>query len=74
MALETIRRNEFKDLLEVNELIFEEHEFRIVAQLPEIGAVTYFPKADKLQIHSDNDWKKDGYYFVKNHIKKLNTK
>lgn len=66
-----LRRNEFKDLLEMNELLFEETSSFIKADIPKIGEITYYPKANKLQICKGNIWKEDGFYFVKNHLKNL---
>ena len=66
-----IRRNEFKDLLEMNELLFVENSSFIKADIPELGEITYYPKANKLQICKGNTWKEDGFYFIKNHLKKI---
>ena len=46
-----IRKNEFMDMLEMNDLLFVEHEHFIQSNIPKIGNVNYYPKADKLQIH-----------------------
>lgn len=70
--MKDIRRNEFKDLLEMNELMFVEETDYIRADIPKLGEVTYYPKKNRLNIHKGNRWESDGYYFIKNHIKKLN--
>lgn len=67
--MKQLRKNEFKDLLEMNELLFEEKDYSIVADLPKLGIVTYYPKSNKIQVHKTNVWKDDGFYFVKNHLK-----
>ncbi len=67
--MNTLRRNEFKDLLEMNELLFEEKEYSIVSDLPKIGTITYFPKSNKLQVHKTNDWIENGFIYVKNLLK-----
>ncbi len=69
MNLAELRKNEFKDLLETNELIFIEKEFAVLVDLPTLGACTYYPKANKLHIHKDNKWELNGYYYTKNHLK-----
>ncbi|MNX69561.1 hypothetical protein D3C86_1007830 [compost metagenome] len=69
--MKDIRRNEFKDLLEMNELMFVEETDYIRADIPKLGEVTYYPKKNRLNIHKGNRWESDGYYFVKNHIKNL---
>ena len=67
--MNTLRRNEFKDLLEMNELLFEEKEYSIVSDLPKIGTITYFPKSNKLQVHKTNEWIDNGFIYVKNLLK-----
>lgn len=66
--MQEVRRNEFKDLLEMNELMFVEHTDFVKVDIPELGACTYYPKKNRLNIHRGNKWESDGYYFVKNHL------
>lgn len=66
-----IRKNEFKDLLEVNEIIYIEHPYFIQSNLPKIGNINYYPKSDKLQIQKKNQYKEGGLLFTKNHLKKV---
>jgi hypothetical protein len=68
--MQEVRRNEFKDLLEMNELMFVEHTDFIKADIPELGACTYYPKKNRLNIHLGNKWESDGFYFVRNHLVK----
>jgi len=67
--MNTLRKNEFKDLLEMNELLFEEKEYSIVCDLPEIGTITYYPKSNKIQVHKTNGWIENGFIYVKNLLK-----
>jgi len=39
-----------------------------------LGAVTYYPKKNRLIIHKKNKWYDDGFYFVKNHLGKSKEK
>jgi hypothetical protein len=64
-----LRRNEFKDLLDMNEIIFIEHPHFIQSDITKIGNITYYPKSDKLQICKGNKWELEGYNFIKNHLK-----
>jgi hypothetical protein len=67
--MKDLRKNEFKDLLEMNELIFEEKDYSIIADLPKLGSVTYYPKSNKIQVHKTNIWIENGYIYVKNLLK-----
>jgi hypothetical protein len=60
-----LRRNEFKDLLEINNLLFIEQIAFIKADIPNLGTVTYYPKSNRLQINKGNEWKDDGFNFIK---------
>lgn len=44
-----LRKNEFKDLLEMNELLFEEFAYHMKADIPELGEVTYYPKKKQIE-------------------------
>ena len=66
-----LRKNEFKDLLEMNEILVLEFEHYIAADIPEIGTINYYPKSNRIQIHKGNKWENDGYNFIKKHFKKL---
>jgi hypothetical protein len=72
--MEQLRKNEFKDLLEMNELLYEEFAYHIRADIPEIGEVTYYPKKNRLNIHKSNKWQDNGFYFIKNHLNKISQK
>jgi len=67
--MKELRRNEYVDMLEMKELIFEEKDHSIIADLPNIGTASYFPKSNKLQIHKGNKWIENGFYYVKNKLK-----
>lgn len=69
--MQEVRRNEFKDLLQMNELMFVENTDFIKVDIPELGACTYYPKKNRLNIHRENKWESDGFYFVRSHIDKL---
>ena len=60
-----LRHNEFIDLLEMEEILFEDKGKLIQTSLPDIGTVTYYPKSDRLQITKSNSWKDGGFSFVK---------
>ncbi len=72
--MQEVRRNEFKELLIMNDLMYVEHQDFIKADIPELGEVTYYPKKNRLNIHKGNKWESDGFYFVRNHLKKLTKK
>lgn len=67
--MEKLRRNEFKDLLEINELMFEEKQYSIVSDIPKIGTITYYPKSNKLNIHKSNKWIENGFIYIKTTLK-----
>ena len=66
-----LRRNEFIDLMESNELLYEESDYYIKADIPKLGNITYYPKKNKLQINKGNVWKDDGFCFIKKHLESL---
>jgi len=55
--MEQLRKNEFKDLLEMNELLFVEENHFVKADIPQLGNITYYPKSNRLQINKGNKWK-----------------
>lgn len=67
--MSSLRKNEFKDLLEMNELLFDEKDYSIVCDLPELGTITYYQKSNKLQVHKTNKWIENGFIHVKNLLK-----
>jgi hypothetical protein len=66
-----LRRNEFIDLLEMNELLFIEMPTYVKASIPKIGDIQYYSKSDKIQICKINKWEVDGFNFIKTHLKKI---
>lgn len=68
--MQGIRRNEFKDMLQMNDLMFVEHTDFIRVDIPELGECTYYPKKNRLNIHKGNKWESDGFYYVRNHLNK----
>jgi len=64
--MKDLRRNEFVDMLEMAELLYEANEKFIKCDIPTLGSVTYYPKANKLQINKSNSWEENGFEFVKN--------
>jgi len=69
--LTELRRNEFVDMLEMNDLLFIEKPHLIHSEIPKIGKITYYPKSDKLQISSTNSWETFGFNYIKTHLKKI---
>ena len=63
--MKDLRKNEFKDLLEMNELLFEEKDYSIVTDLPKLGTITYYPKSNKIQVHKANFWIGNGFIYTK---------
>ena len=66
-----IRKNEFIDMLLMNDLLFVEHEHFVQSNIPKLGNISYFPRSDKLQIQKINKWELGGFHFVKFHLKKI---
>jgi len=60
------------DMLQMAEILYEESEKFIKCDIPTLGAVTYFPKANKLQIDKVNKWEENGFEFVKNLLSNTN--
>lgn len=72
-----IRKNEFIDMLDISEQEFTDEGNFVHCNISTIGKCTYYPKADKLNIHLKNNWELNGFEFVKNVLnarKKLSTK
>lgn len=67
--MKQLRRNEFIDMLEMAEILYEATEKFIKCDIPSLGAVTYYPKADKLQIDKTNTWVELGFEYVKTILK-----
>ena len=63
--MKELRKNEFIDMLEMAEILYEANDKFIKCDIPSLGAVTYYPKADKLQIDKNNHWEEGGFTFVK---------
>ena len=72
--MKDLRKNEFKNLLEMNELLFWEYPLFIKADIPSLGEITYYAKSNRLQINKGNKWKDDGFYFIQNHLNSLSKK
>jgi uncharacterized short protein YbdD (DUF466 family) len=69
-----LRKNEFIDLLEMNELLYIDEKTFIKTDIPKLGNAHYYPKANRMQINKGNVWHDDGYNFIKNHLKKVTEK
>lgn len=69
--MKELRKNEFKDLLEINELLYQDMGTYIRADIPKLGEITYYAKSNRIQICKGNKWEDDGYYFIKNHLKNI---
>lgn len=66
-------RAEFKQSLAERGIDFTEKRDFVKATVYGLGAVTYYPKANTLNIHASNSWiKGDGLNHVKNHMESIN--
>lgn len=63
--MKDLRRNEFVDMLNIAELLYEVSDNHIKCVIPTLGKVTYFPKADKINVHIGNEWFDDGFRRVR---------
>lgn len=63
--MKDLRRNEIIDMLEMAEILFEEKQNIIKCDIPTLGRITYYPKADKVQINRNNTWREYGFEFIK---------
>lgn len=72
--MKDLRKNEFKDLLEMNELLFQEQDHFIRTDISGLGEIIYYPKKNRIQISKGNKWVDDGYLFIKNHLSEKPSK
>ena len=63
-----LRKKEFIEMLDTFELNYNDKGKFIQCELQNLGKVTYYPKANKLQINKTNKWQEDGLYFVKDEL------
>ena len=63
-----LRKKEFIEMLDNFELNYNDKGKFIQCELQNLGKVTYYPKANKLQINKTNKWQEDGLYFVKDEL------
>lgn len=68
-----LRKNEFIEILLNSELLYEDKLKFIHCEIPTLGKITYYPKANKIQISKTNSWKENGLEFVKNILNPLFT-
>lgn len=61
-----LRKTEFIEMLQASKIEFEEKNNFIKCNIPSLGSITYYPKADKVQIDRNNHWEEGGFEFVKN--------
>jgi hypothetical protein len=64
--MQQLRKNEFVNLLEMAQVLYEDKGNLIQCDIPTLGYITYYPKADKVQINRNNTWEEGGFEFVKN--------
>jgi hypothetical protein len=64
--MKQLRKNEFIDMLEMAEILYEEKENFIKCDIPGLGSITYYPKADRVQINRNNTWEQGGFQYIKN--------
>lgn len=64
--MKDLRKNEFVDMLEMADILFEDKGTFIHCDIPTLGKITYYPKADKIQINKTNSWEEGGFNIVKN--------
>ena len=67
--MEELRKNEFIDLMNLNELLYQVKPNNIIADIPTLGQITYYYKTDKIQVHKDNTWLSEGFYVIKDILK-----
>jgi hypothetical protein len=60
-----LRKKEFIEMLEKSGLLFEDKEKFIHCDIPTLGKITYYPKANKVQISRTNTWEVDGLKYVR---------
>lgn len=60
-----LRKNEFIEMLQKADLLFEDKIKFIHCDIPTLGKVTYYPKANKVQISRTNTWEVDGLEYVR---------
>ena len=58
-------KNEIIDFLELNNILHWVNATNIEIMHPVHGKCTYYPKADKLQIHAKNKWIENAFYLIK---------
>lgn len=68
--MKDLRRNEFIDMLNMAEVLHQEHDKFIKFELPFLGNCTFYPKANKVQIDKNNKWEENGFDYVKNILNK----
>lgn len=61
-----LRKNEFIEMLQEADLLFEDKIKFIHCDIPTLGKITYYPKANKVQISRTNTWEENGLEFIKN--------
>ncbi|MFO0089974.1 MAG: hypothetical protein ACK518_04160 [bacterium] len=64
--MKDLRKKEFIEMLQASQIEFEEKNNFIKCNIPSLGSITYYPKADKVQIDRNNHWEQGGFEFVKN--------
>lgn len=67
-----LRKNEFIEMLQKADLLFEDKIKFIHCEIPTLGKITYYPKANKVQISRNNTWEENGFEFVKNILNTTN--
>ena len=63
--MKELRKKEFIEMLEKAELLFEDKDKFIHCDIPTLGKITYYPKANKVQISRTNTWEIDGLEYVR---------
>ena len=61
-----LRKNEFIEILLEADLEYDDRLKFIHCEIPTLGKITYYPKANKIQISKTNTWEENGLQFVKN--------
>lgn len=60
-----LRKNEFIEMLLKADLLYDDRLKFIHCEIPTLGKITYYPKANKVQISRTNTWKENGLEFIK---------
>jgi len=61
-----LRKNQFIEMLDTAKIFFDDKDKFIHCHIPTLGKITYYPKANKIQISKTNTWEENGFEYVSN--------